>query len=124
MSREFELVKQFEHAGRKCAVVKVDFSWSSLQPNGPSHNGYVEVFNNELKNNYNDYEISGQELTFNGSLANFGINGRFVGFDTLHYYNTEHPHTQTLEHVECETRKIAEELNKLFSVGSAPAGEI
>jgi len=107
MNVNFKLVETFEHVGRKCAIVESNIF------NGTSYNGYVQIVGRLIEIMYFDSNVTEAELTFQGNLSMFGLEGVYVGFDTCHSYNLEHPHTRTLAFVREQVKKLAEELNLL-----------
>ena len=102
-----KLVKQFKYGGRKCVVLKGGTI-------SPYHNGYVKLFDDEIKESYNDMDIDCVEITFGGKLGlkEKKINGWFCGFDTAHYYNIQNPITQTKDYVIMKCKELVRELNK------------
>ena len=129
-----KLIKDFRYKNRRCIVIKMELIKPSLMDGmgGLSnsklpknffvayHNGYVELKDDELKNDCGDYDIDSDEITYYGDLTNFQAlhnlkdlpDGKFyVGFDSAHSWNHEHPESKTAEYVVNTCKKIVEELN-------------
>ena len=113
--REFKVVKEWKHKGKKCVIVL--FKWSDeVKKVAPSisndhYNGYVET---SLDKHYDkiDAEVHGG-LTFGvDDLKIVNVKGKFYGFDTAHYNDLGIKH-RTLSYVTKECEKLAEQLIKL-----------
>ena len=107
---ESKVVIQFLYKDRKCVIVRVE----CIAPIGTYHNGYVEIKEDELKDDYDNYYIQAEEITFQGDLEYVDIkDGKvYIGFDTAHAHNIDNRHTQTAEAVEQGCRRIVDELEK------------
>jgi hypothetical protein len=78
------------------------------------HNGYVECEQGTEFDNMCVY-ICGEEITFHGELSGLPDGKYYIGFDTCHYYNDQHPETKTAEHVKARCQEIAYQLDKEVS---------
>jgi hypothetical protein len=114
---DFEFVEQFKYRRRLCVIVKVLNVLSQAAPTGFCHNGYVAVIPRNVRKGYESFghRIHTEELTYAGKLGffhkgNIPKNQWFLGFDTLHYWNGEHPRTQTYAHVKRQIMKLADEM--------------
>lgn len=122
MEEGHKVVKDFKYKGRRCVIIEIDRS--SLMKELPDSlrntfkpycNGYVELKKNEIKDSYNDYSITSDELTYQGKLK-FGdgldiSDGKtYIGFDSVHSWNDEKPESKTVNYVEGTCKKIVEEL--------------
>jgi len=124
-----KLVRDFEYKGRRCVVIMVDRRNDIKNIPGvskrlknifkPYCNGYVELKKSEVRNNYYNYSISSDEVTYHGDL-NFGnklnaSNGKtYIGFDSAHVWNDKVPKSKTAKYVENTCKKIVEELERSF----------
>ena len=125
--RQFEIAKDWVHAGRRCVVIKIKINVhiKSMFPLGYYHNGYVQVFPDEgIKitdshgvADYNHWNSAifnlCEEITFGDNLKFVGINSKniFIGFDTAHHWNTMNPKTQRKRYVAKRCELLAEQLN-------------
>jgi hypothetical protein len=113
---DFEFVEQFEYRRRLCVIVKVINVPVSAAPNGFCHNGYVSVIPRNRRRDYGNFSrIHTVELTYAGNLhffkkSNIPKSQWFLGFDTLHYWNGEHPSSQSYAHVKRQIKKLADEM--------------
>lgn len=122
-------VNVFDYKERICVVIKMT-SLSGLAPHG-YHNGYVSVKEENKEKDYNEFvsNIETDEFTFSGTLKH--LNGAmnrqhgtqeelnderlsqdtwFLGFDSLHLWNSENPQSQTYESVKERTIALADEM--------------
>ena len=116
-NHDFEFVETFRYRRRLCVIVKVVNVDARIAPNGFVHNGYVSA---TLKNRGKHFgffvnRIRTEELTWGGELNHLPKSGIprgiwFLGFDTLHIHNSEHPSTQSYSHVKRQTKKLADEM--------------
>ena len=125
MEEGHKVVKDFKYGGRRCVVIEIDRS--NLMKDLPDSlrntfkpycNGYIELKKDEIKESYDDYAITSDELTYQGKLEfPKGLNasdGKFyIGFDSAHSWNDNEPKSKTKEYVANTCRKIVKELNKL-----------
>lgn len=121
---EHKVVKDFRYKGRRCVVIKIDRSKAmkdlpeSLKKSfKPYCNGYVELKPNEVKEDYDNYHIEADEITYQGDLKfaqglDASDGKTYVGFDSAHYWNDEQPKSKTAEYVAETCKKIVDELNK------------
>lgn len=120
-------VKDFKHKGRRCVVIEIDRGGNAnlarefLEGPGssafkPYCNGYVQLKEDEFKDHYNDYDISSEELTYQGDLKFKGLDASdgeiYVGFDTAHAWNEQQPESKTAEAVAEVCKKIVNEFEK------------
>ena len=115
------IVDEFIHNGRKCVVtenqhkvktmdgkVKVPAELQDSTIFKPWCNGYIEIFSDEDKLHYNDFDVP-VELTFKGDLKN---KGNFIGFDTMHYWNDLNPESKKPQSVAKACIDVAKALDK------------
>lgn len=123
---QFRVVEIFEHRGRTCVIVKVDHtiglsekfkqSIKTFNSMYPFYNGYVEVLSTSRRKNLEKMigNIESEELTYKGKLDQYDesrLKGKiFVGFDTAHWYDMEHPERKTLEVVKQRTIDFCDEI--------------
>ncbi|QNQ83797.1 hypothetical protein FP435_04735 [Lactobacillus sp. PV037] len=107
---DFKVIKEYEKHGRKIAIVhagvpeeikqieeKFDFrAWSW-------YCGYVQVRKYLTEEQESDLIAPGG-ITYEGDLERYGIEGKFVGFDTAHYF--------TEDYTEQDVAKACEDLAK------------
>lgn len=105
----------FKHKGRICAITKNIWPSERL---GTTHNGYVMVHprNRDLPIEGVD-ELETVAITWAGQFPGIHFDlreitpeDRFVGFDTAHAWNYDHPETQTFEAVKQKTIELVEEM--------------
>jgi len=115
-----EIAEKFIYRRRTCVIVKLVNVPLRVAPNGVCYNGYVSV----IPRSRRDYlaklwaftdRIKTVELTYFGVLGHLPNSDIpkslwFLGFDTTHIWNSEHPITQTLGHVKRQTMKLADEM--------------
>lgn len=106
--RKIEIVQDFKHKGVRCLVLC--FKWkhevrSVADSLKDYHNGYVQT---KERIDYHDVEGTTEELTFSGNLDK--VKGWFLGFDSLHGWNDQHPESKTEVAVMEATRELADEL--------------
>lgn len=118
-----KVVKDFRYKGRRCVVIKIDRSESMKElPKSmmgafaPYHNGYVELKKNEIKEDYDEYEIESDEITYEGSLEfprdlDASDGKTYIGFDSAHYWNDEKPESKTANYVANTCKKIVDEID-------------
>jgi hypothetical protein len=114
---DFEFVETFRYRRRLCVIVKVVNVHTRIAPKGFVHNGYVSA---TLKNRGKHFgffsnRIRTEELTYSGQLhhlpkSDIPMSIWFLGFDTLHIHNSEHPSSQSYSHVKRQTKKLADEM--------------
>lgn len=107
--------KQFTYKGYKCFVKEMGL-WLGTSP---FHNGYVEIPKghrlyrvNYMDSSFPDLEVNGG-ITYNENFLKFNneeLEGWFIGFDTVHSWNTSE--TQTAEFVGKELLKLVDQLYK------------
>ena len=108
-----KIVKMINYKERRCVIILLDRSPYQK----PFHNGYVELKNSEVKKHYDDYNIECEELTYQGNLdfgkeLNAADGKTYIGFDTVHGWNDNHPESKSIESVEKVCKKIVDELTK------------
>lgn len=124
-TQESRVVKSFVYKDRRCVIIKIDRSEilrsSLLEPSTssifePYHNGYVELKEKEIKEDYDEYNIRFDEITYQGDLKFKGLDASdgkwYIGFDTTHHWNHLHPESKTAKHVETVCRRIVDELEQ------------
>lgn len=105
------LMKDFNYKGRRCIVFKI------LHYNSYCC-GYIELRENEIKEDYMDYEIRSDEITYQGDLTDLQppatgevADGKFyMGFDSAHLWNERKPESKTPEYVAQTCKNIVDEL--------------
>ncbi len=120
-----KVVKDFVYKGRRCVVIEIDRSGvKSKLPNSlqgtfePYCNGYIELKDKEVLDDYDDYKITSDEITYQGDLkfpqGLDASNGKpYIGFDSAHYHNWEKPETRTADHIANICKKMVNELNTI-----------
>jgi hypothetical protein len=111
----FQIKEVFSYRRRTLVIVEILNVPTVCAPSGSCHNGYVSV---ARRNKGVGYElvsrIKSVELTYTGMLNHFKDkripNAWFLGFDTLHYWNGEHPASQTFGAVHKKTIELADEM--------------
>ena len=122
MEGEHKVVKDFKYGGRRCVVIKIDISHlekdlpKSLRERfKPYCNGYIELKKSEVKEDYDNYKITSDEITYQGELDFPSLNSSdgkmYLGFDSAHSWNDESPKSKTAEYVANTCKKIVNELN-------------
>ena len=103
-------VKDFIHKGRRCIIIEMN-----VEVSGKYCNGFVELKKDEIKDSYDDYDITSDEMIYQGDLSNtgFGDGKTYIGFDSSHFWNNIHPESKKSEYVEKTCKKIVDELNNL-----------
>lgn len=100
-------MKEFIYKNRRCVIIYLDMVCAFKR----YHNGYIEI------KWYEKYiDIGVEEITYKGNLkfaSGLDVsNGKsYIGFDTMHLYNTENPGTQSVKHVSKICKKIIDELD-------------
>lgn len=108
-------VRDFIYKNRRCIVLKMTLPFGTF---GIYHNGYVELKPNEIKDDYNSYNMKSDEITYIGKLDRFAerydfSDGKtYIGFDSAHYWNIGKPKSRTADYVEHTCKKIVNELEK------------
>lgn len=108
---EHDVIKKFNHMGRRCVVVKITFGDKSseyIQAMKTYHTGYVEL---KPEDKYHELNIQSEEITFRGILSHVA-SGRVIGFDTAHIWNNMHPKTKKMGYAIKTCKEIAEELER------------
>lgn len=100
------------YKGRRYVVIQIEGN-----PYFSSYcNGYVELHEDEILKDYNNYDIKSDEITFHGELCELkGFDPKnmfFIGFDSAHFWNDENPESKTPEYVEKTCKKIIDEVLK------------
>ncbi len=102
--------RDFVYKGRRCIVIE-------MKQLGNYCNGYIELKPYEISKNYDDYKIKADEMTYLGDLRNVegldikGIN--FIGFDSIHYWNDQHPESKTANYVANTCKDVVKEMRSL-----------
>jgi len=105
--KEWKLVETFKLKGHTCVIVKC-----VLESGFVFHNGYVSV-NKDIDTD----KIQSVEITYTGTLERLGFppDMNFIGFDTAHLYNFEHPKSRTARAVKRSIKELVKEIEKIFS---------
>lgn len=118
-----KIKKDFIYKGRRCIVLEMSCNFMIT----PYCCGYVELTEEEAKHAINDdkerpsYDyfnkfIQSDEMTFMDNLNPVeGLdtgNTIFIGFDSAHYWNDEHPESKTPDYVANTCKKIVDELER------------
>jgi len=116
---KFEVAEIFRYRKRNCVIVKAINVHARIAPSGSYHNGYVSVIrkNNGSTYSHFSHRINAAEIAYSGFLRNlpfFILNQSiwFFGFDTAHFWNGEHPSSQTFKSVKRKTMELADEMIK------------
>ncbi len=126
--RGHKIVKDFKYKGRRCVVIEIDrggepnLAREFLEGNigqafKPYCNGYIELKKDEIKEDYDNYNIKSDEITYQGELKFAGeldcSDGKtYLGFDSAHFWNWEKPESTKAEYVAKTCKKIVDELIK------------
>ena len=120
-----KVVKDFRHKGRRCVVIEIDRSKimrklpkSLKRCFEPYCNGYVELEDEEVGENYDEYKIKSDEITYQGNLKfPKGLDASdgkvYIGFDSAHFWNDENPKSKTMKYVANTCKNIVDELNSM-----------
>jgi len=105
--KEWKLVETFKLKGHTCVIVKY-----VLESGFVFHNGYVSV-NKDIDTD----KIQSVEITYTGTLERLGFppDMNFIGFDTAHLYNFEHPKSRTARAVKRSIKELVKEIERIFS---------
>ena len=116
-----KVVKDFKYKGRRCVIIEIDRS--NTAPKGfensigfkPYCNGYVELKKSEILENYDDYPIKCEEITYQGNLKfpkglDASDGKQYIGFDSAHSWNDEEPESKTVVYIEKTCKKLVNEL--------------
>ena len=124
---QMKVVRDFKYKGRRCVVILIsrlpglpdvsDVSSDSIRGYlEPYCNGYVELKDSEVKEDYDDYNIESDELTYHGKLCFSELkvdDGKtYIGFDSVHHWNNMNLESKTAEFVANTCKKIVVELHK------------
>lgn len=115
-TRRFQVMEVFNYRRRTLTIVKILGIPRLCAPKGSYHNGYVSVAPRHKGMPYDDVisRVHSVELTYTGTLSHLRDrripNAWFLGFDTLHYWNSEHPKSQTFGVVHKKTIELADEM--------------
>jgi len=105
-----QIIEQFTCKGRRCVILQMN----ALRVAGMNqyHNGYVQVFPEEILKDYFDYHFHTEEITFQGKIKLKGVNANttWIGFDTVHAHNMKNPSSQTAEAVKLSILNLVKEL--------------
>jgi hypothetical protein len=98
----------FMHKNRLCMVMEM--RWESISI-GTYCNGYVQMLPSSKDLLYGKLtdRIKSGEITFGGTFP-WLPNIKFLGFDTAHIWNDEHPETKTFENVKERTILLCGEM--------------
>jgi hypothetical protein len=113
-----EVVEIFKHRNRNCVIVRVSNVHRTNAPKGFYHNGYVSVrpVNSGIHYSKLDRRIKSVELTYSDHLGKimklpvYLWDAWFIGFDTVHYWNSKHPSSQTAKAAKAVAITLADEM--------------
>jgi hypothetical protein len=93
--KESEVVYDMPYMNRELIVTK-----NVVPYIGEYHCWYIELKEGEDEKYEDVGVVLGEEIAFKGKIEHFKHmrDSYFIGFDTAHYYNLEHPETKTFEY--------------------------
>lgn len=106
--RSVKIAETAEYKDIKYYIKRIEYGEDNIY-----HTGYIRCLEGEslLVQAFEEHE----EITFSEIVTEPFKDARYIGFDTAHYYNYQHPETQTFDYVKHQIFNIIDRYEELIA---------